>query len=207
MSENITTIYLLRHGETAAGSCFLGATDAPLTVYGWQQMTEACEHKIDYAWLVSSPLKRCADFARQLSNKNNLPLLIENDLREIHFGDWEAKTSDELWQTDRERLSAFWDDPVNNSPPGGESLSQLYTRVINSMTDLIKKYPGQKILLIAHGGSIRCALAWALKMPVANINSISLAHGSLSCIKVSQDKQQLYPEVEFINAPSNCVHG
>ena len=201
--KNQLTIDLLRHGETTAGCCFLGSTDAPLTPRGWQQMTTAMQRISDKdnapSLVISSPLQRCAEFADAYCQESGLELLIEKDLREIAFGDWEAKTSDELWQTDRDRLSRFWQDPLSHAPPGGENIRQLYERVTGVVESLANHYPNRHLLIIAHGGSIRCLLAWALGLSLQNLNRIALGHGSVSRIRVSREKASLLPSVEFIN--------
>ena len=197
MSATATRIYLLRHGETTAGDCFLGVTDSPLTKNGWQQMQKSLGNNLDFQLVVSSPLKRCREFAESVAEKNNLQLMISEAFQELNFGDWEAKTSEELWQTDRERLSAFWADPVNHSPPGGETLCQLSQRVENAIKVLAKNYPGKKILLVAHGGVIRCVLAWVLGMPLSHLNKINIRHASMSCIQISMQGKEYFPVVDF----------
>ena len=87
MMPNVLTIDLLRHGETTAGSCFLGSTDVTLSEQGWLQVQSAIDDQV-YQYVISSPLKRCVEFAKLFATNNDLPLTVEKDLREIHFGDW-----------------------------------------------------------------------------------------------------------------------
>lgn len=64
---SVFRIDLLRHGETDAGQCFLGRTDAALTDRGWQQMHAGLEgvRPEDYEGVFSSPLQRCSAFTEQ----------------------------------------------------------------------------------------------------------------------------------------------
>ena len=121
-------IDLLRHGETTAGKCFLGSTNATLTDKGWSQMHNAVSEHI-YDMVVTSPLLRCVDFAKDYSQQHNIPLLIEDDLHEIGFGQWEGKTSEQLWQSDQQALLDFWNDPFGNTPPDGEDMADFVARV------------------------------------------------------------------------------
>lgn len=89
--ERVTRIDLLRHGETAGGSRYRGSIDDALTPLGWAAMRAALGEECGWNRIVSSPLRRCADFARDLARRHGLPLDIDARLREIHFGDWEGE--------------------------------------------------------------------------------------------------------------------
>jgi len=58
-----TIIDLIRHGETISGHCYLGSTDSVLSESGWQQMRAAVLGQAPWDNIISSPLKRCRDFA------------------------------------------------------------------------------------------------------------------------------------------------
>ena len=155
--ENHCVVDFLRHGETSAGKCFLGSTDAALSERGWQQM-EAAQVEEEYDLIISSPLLRCSEFARQYANKTAVPLKLESEFREINFGLWESRTSLELWQCDEEKLSAFWRDPVKHTPPEGEPLMDFKKRVLERYYSMLEENKGQKILLICHAGVIKVIL-------------------------------------------------
>src|SRR5690606_33998812 len=90
---------LLRHGETTHGGGFRGSLDDALTGQGWAQMRAATAGKGPWDLLVSSPLARCAAFAAELGAQRQLPVVLEADLRELHFGDWEGRSAAELMET------------------------------------------------------------------------------------------------------------
>lgn len=188
------TIDLLRHGETTAGPCFLGATDAPLSDTGWQQMRRALEDR-SCQEIITSPMKRCADFAQWLAQDKKIRLHIEDDLREMHFGDWDGQNTEQLWQTQQPLLEAFWQDPENNPPPNGEVYGDFRARVNGCFQRLRKNTPGTHILLIAHGGVIRQILASVLCVSLKNIQSLRVDHGSLSRLRCYPDSTS----IEFIN--------
>src|SRR5690606_12631574 len=102
---------LLRHGETTAGSGFFGSSDVPLSARGWQQLRAAAVGG-DWDVLVSSPLQRCRAFAEELAQQTSLPLQIEADLRELHFGAWEGRNAAQIMLEDEHALGAFWNDPL-----------------------------------------------------------------------------------------------
>jgi broad specificity phosphatase PhoE len=58
----VSHVFLLRHGLTVSYGCYCGSTDVALREEGWRQLWAAVD---GYAWqrILSSPLRRCADFA------------------------------------------------------------------------------------------------------------------------------------------------
>jgi len=185
-----TTIELMRHGETIAGSCFLGSTDAPLSDLGWQQVQSVINNK-KYNRIISSPLKRCANFAQQFAKEKDLPLTFENNLREIHFGDWEAKTTKELWNTQQDKLKAYWDDPVSYTPPNAETFSDFQLRVNSAFTKITKKYKDERILLVVHGGVIRQIVSFVLSIPFTKAQQIHIDHGGLTRVECYEKNMSL----------------
>lgn len=191
---NKSSIDFLRHGETTAGKCFLGSTDTALNSRGWSQMLQA-GLKEDYDLIISSPLARCREFAVQFAKQKDRPYQIETDFREIDFGKWEAKTSDELWKTEEKLLSAFWNDPVTNTPPKGEALLEFQTRVIGRYYSLLDESQGKNILLVCHAGVIKIILCNILGVELKNMHKMSIDHGGVSQVSMWQKISQ----VNFIN--------
>jgi alpha-ribazole phosphatase len=62
------------------------------------------------------------------------------------------------------RKSRFWLAPAHAVPPGGESFVDVIARVSAAVTRLNRTHPGRDIVAVAHGGSIRAALAFALDL-------------------------------------------
>jgi alpha-ribazole phosphatase len=197
LENNSSLISLLRHGETTAGKCFLGTTDAELSDLGWQQMRSA-ELSNDYDLVISSPLLRCQKFARQYASEINRPLRIETGFREIDFGEWEAKTAEELWQTDQQALSDFWSDSVKCTPPGGESLLGFQRRVLDCYTSLPGEIKDKRVLIICHAGVIKILLCHVLGIELKNMHKLAIDHAGLSQISLWQDTE-LTHQVRFIN--------
>ncbi|VAW60338.1 Alpha-ribazole-5'-phosphate phosphatase [hydrothermal vent metagenome] len=183
---DVITVDLIRHGVTVAGTCFLGATDAPLTEQGWLQMQSAIELAVAapcYQQVVSSPLLRCVDFARRYTKDNNLPLHIESDLREINFGAWEGKTAAEVWETQQQQLSAFWSDPANNSPPSGESYRVFQQRVDSAFKKLLSQAECENMLIIGHGGVIRQIISSILHLSPETSHSLYFDYAGMSRVE------------------------
>ncbi len=179
-----TTIDLLRHGEPVGGPRYRGHRDDPLTGRGWQQMSNAVAQLggQDSAWshIVCSPLQRCHDFALQLAQRRAITLELEPQFREIHFGQWEGKTSAQILREDPDTLSRYWENPQVVTPPGGESLARFQRRVTNAWGRLLHRHTGKHILLVTHGGVIRALLNDVLTVPPQTMFGINIPYACLS---------------------------
>jgi alpha-ribazole phosphatase len=178
-----SSIDLLRHGKTVAGSAYIGSSDVALVDLGWQQMRESVEQALckDQQWdvILSSPLVRCADFARNLADELNIPLAIESQLREYHFGDWEQMTALEVMDKYPGKLEVFWQDPLANPPSQGENLAEFSKRIDCAILNVHKQYADQRVLIICHGGVMRYLLSAKEQLPISAMLSFSVEHGQL----------------------------
>ncbi|MFJ5296928.1 alpha-ribazole phosphatase family protein [Pseudomonas sp. NPDC088368] len=178
---------LLRHGETEQGGGLRGSLDDALTPTGWQQMRDAVALRGEWDQIVSSPLQRCARFAEELSVRLSLPLQLEPDLQELHFGDWEGVSTAQLMETDAEGLGRFWENPYTFTPPNGEPVSRFSQRVHGAVRRLHGAYEGERILLISHGGVMRLLLAQARGLPRKQLLQVVVGHGDLIGVNVDAD--------------------
>jgi hypothetical protein len=119
--SDFTTVDLLRHGEPEGGQKFRGALDDPLSSLGWEQLRTTVGDYRDWQAIVSSPLIRCAAFAKELAERLDRPLEIMPDFRELNFGAWEGRTSAEVYAADPLASGAIL------ARPGGASDSRRRT--------------------------------------------------------------------------------
>ena len=178
---------LLRHGETELGGGLRGSLDDALTPKGWEQMRAGVAQQGPWDRLISSPLQRCARFAEELGGRLGLPVEIERDLRELHFGAWEGQSAAALMETDADDLGRFWSDPYGFTPPDGEPVEQFDERVLAAVSRLQQRYAGQRLLLISHGGVMKVLLARARGLPREQLLQIEVVHGALFALQVAAD--------------------
>jgi alpha-ribazole phosphatase len=172
------TVYLelLRHGETELGGGLRGSLDDALTATGWAQLRAAVADAGPWDRLISSPLQRCARFAEELAAQHGVPLSLEPDLQELHFGAWEGCNTAELMQTSAAELGRFWSDPYGFTPPEGEPLLAFEARILRAVQRLQASYTGERLLLVTHGGVIRLLLARARGLPRNDLLQVQVAH-------------------------------
>lgn len=197
MSDQITTVDLIRHGEPVGGRKYRGQLDDPLSDKGWQQMRAAIGEHRPWQHIVSSPLLRCQAFARELSQQTNLPLHFDERFMEVRFGAWEGKTAEQIRADDPQTIIRFKQDPIKHRPEGAEPLDDFYARVRAAWMDLIATHAGQHVLLVCHAGVIRMVLANALNIPLASTYAIDVPSAGLTRIKVSGSGESAQHQLLF----------
>jgi broad specificity phosphatase PhoE len=169
-----TTILLARHGETdwnAVGR-WQGHTDRALTELGRHQAVELADRlandEIDAVY--SSDLLRAVETAEPVAKRLGLPLQTLPELREVDVGTWAGLTRDEVakrfpdgfrrwseWQTG-------WED--------GETYDEMGERVVGAILRLAGEHPGERILVVSHGGAIRALHAAAAGIDIATFRQL-----------------------------------
>ena len=184
-----TVIDMIRHGEPEGGPMFRGSQDDHLSVKGWQQMRAAVSNDNHWDVIVSSPMARCRAFAETLAEERGLPLHVENNLREIGFGEWEGLTAEQVQQGYGDQLNRFWQDSINHIPPGGEPVPEFYRRVTESFSQWQQKLAGKKVLVVCHGGVIRMVLADILGIPLErSFTGLAVPYGCRARVRVDQSE-------------------
>jgi alpha-ribazole phosphatase len=218
-----TLIDLVRHGQIDGPSALYGLTDVALTEQGWQQLQQATAAITPTPQrIISSPLQRCADFAHhyarygaRIGNQDEkphkpLPLQIEADLREYHFGDWDGIPFEQLFGAPQDNpagwtaLDAFAQAPAINTPPNAETLQQMYERVQLCWQRLLQELAGQHSLIICHGGVIRMILALLLPLDWRDgrlFSLLNIGYASRTRIRIGRHTGA-QPVVEFIGIPA-----
>jgi broad specificity phosphatase PhoE len=154
---------LVRHGETSANleGVWHGSTDGPLTPRGREQALRVAaflgERHANASAIYSSPLRRARETACAIADRLGLELRLETALVEYHLGAWEGKSYRELHE--RHRL---WDEMRHDpdfAPHGGESPREVTERVTGALRRIGASHPGERVIVVTHGGALSMALA------------------------------------------------
>ncbi|CAB1223029.1 histidine phosphatase family protein [Acinetobacter bouvetii] len=190
-------IDLLRHGETELSHTLRGSTDDALTELGLQQMRQTVDQSLKQNLLskpwdivFSSPLQRCALFANEIAHNLNLELILDRNLQEMHFGDWEAISTQVIYDTQPELLAQFWETPTQFNPPNAETMQQFHARINQAMQQIhlyMQQNQFQRVLVVTHGGVIKLLKCLALKQPLDDILKMSAELGQLNSFILHED--------------------
>ncbi len=183
---HVTTVDLLRHGACEGGEIFRGSTDVVLRPEGWQQMQNALAQQQGWQQVFTSSLQRCRSFAEQFAKNNGIGLQVRDDLRELHFGDWEGRLLKDVERDHGQTLSSFWRDPSRVTPPGGETLEVFRGRLLTVQREILGEYRGQHVLIITHGAVIRLLLCEWLSMPMTAFSNIAVPYAGFSRVRIYQ---------------------
>ncbi|WP_369137306.1 histidine phosphatase family protein [Modestobacter versicolor] len=152
----VRRLLVWRHGRTAwnATGRFQGQLDPPLDDEGRAQAAWTAPHLVAAlhgtdAVLVSSDLQRAVDTAQALAPLLQVPVRIDERLREHGLGSWEGLTRDEV----AERHPDQYDDWLSGRPVpgrGGEAQADVAARALAAVADLP---PATAAVLVTHGGT------------------------------------------------------
>lgn len=194
----LTTIDFLRHGEAEGGAVYRGSTDDPLSNLGWQQLNSAVA-KQTWDHIISSPLKRCLDFAQHLSKQNGTSVSIDCNWQEIGFGEWEGKTAEQIEQTFPGALTRFYQNPLTHPPEKAENLLVFQSRINLAWIKTISLHPDKHILVVTHAGVIRSLFLLLLNIPGTKLFNIQVDHASLTRFQCFYDADSLFISLAFHN--------
>ncbi|MDX8407160.1 MAG: histidine phosphatase family protein [Mariprofundaceae bacterium] len=176
-------IDLLRHGELEGGVKYRGLVDDPLTGAGRRSMDAVWQHlRGDVGRIIASPLSRCAAPASDWAGETDARLLIEERIAEMHYGDWEGLSAEEIQQGWPGMLERWRADPTGMRPPGGESPEALRERLSDFWQELTGDVSGEHVLIVAHSGSLRMLLAIVLGAPIAASRRFAMPYACWSRI-------------------------
>ena len=172
-------IYLLRHTAVATPGLCYGHHDVSLadTFAAEAEAVLARLPAVEPGRVFSSPATRCRQLAALLSPA---PVLDER-LRELHFGSWENQPWDALSPTE---LDPWMADYVHVAPPGGETYGQLQARAVAFLEELLATPPPvAPAVVVTHGGVVRALLAHTLGMPLAHAFRLNIDFGSVTQLR------------------------
>jgi alpha-ribazole phosphatase len=194
-------LLLIRHGQTNWNleQRFQGQSDIPLNETGRKQAHALADRLSakQFDAVYSSDLQRATETANIITQMSGCKPDLR--LREVHFGDWEGLTYDEIKAKHPDTLADWEADIFKNAPPHGETLEGLSVRVQSMLDELREKHEDQNILIVAHGGVLQTLICLALKLPPTMYWQFHLSTASLSEVA-------FYPAGAILNSLNDTGH-
>jgi probable phosphomutase (TIGR03848 family) len=184
----MSTLLLVRHGLTAmTGPVLAGRTPGVhLDERGQKQAAALAERlaKLKLTAIVTSPLERCVETARAISDAQPAepPWHVDDRLIECGYGDWTGKPlkelmKDPLWKVVQAQPSAV-------RFPAGESLTEMATRAVAAVRDWDAQLGDEAIwVACTHGDVIKAVVADALGLHLDQYQRIVPDPCSVSVIR------------------------
>lgn len=175
-----TQVDLLRHGEHALGDVVAGVSDPKLTAKGWQQLVDQTEmlSNAGAKWelCLSSPRKRCAEFAANLSKNLGVDFAIDEGFAEVDFGVWETMAFSDIEAQHPGEWRKWLTQKQGAASHGGETYHEFLARIDRAWSNLLKQHQGKKVLLFMHGGVARAIFVSALKLDADTFYQFNVPH-------------------------------
>jgi alpha-ribazole phosphatase len=187
-------IYLLRHGEidSPCQSRFIGQMDEPLSPRGvvqalwWRKRLAS----ITFSRVCCSDLVRSKHTAELVAGTKRDHIEVVSELREISLGQWEGRSVEEI----KRKFPGEWEERGSHldeyRPAGGESFSDLSTRVLPFFQQILSQITGP-ILIAGHAGVNRVILCHLLGIPLKNVLRLGQDYGALNIIEATPGNWRL----------------
>ena len=186
--KTLKRILLIRHCEsTHAGKRYIGRTDTPLTPTGKEQALRLAVRlkPVPVDRVVASPSLRALDTAGPVVEERGLSIEVDEELREVDFGEWEELSFEEIRRKDPEMVAEWARGGMDFRFPGGESLSAFGNRVRRAGNRLIS-LPDEGILVVTHGGVVRFMLCHFLGLPPQSHLMFDIRPGSITTLHLDR---------------------
>ncbi len=158
---NARRLMLIRHAETDLAGTFCGSSNPAVNAAGERQLTSLVESLRtmpgeNLGIVYTSSLERALTTARRIADCFSARLCILPDLCEIHFGEWEALS----WQQIEQRDPAYAQQWLNEYPtrpaPGGEPVDRFEARVLSAFDIVAER--NERAAVVTHAGVLRVIL-------------------------------------------------
>ena len=173
---------MIRHGETYDNlSRKYSGKDTRLTDKGIEEIEETKRliKKFTYDTAYVSPLLR----AKETQEILGIEAIEDERIKEIDFGKFVGHDFNGLGKTYKEERDYWIEDYIHNRPLGGESIVDLYKRVVGFVEE--KVLEDRDILLICHDGVIKSILGWVFDR-YDYFFKFKLDNGSISVVRIEE---------------------
>lgn len=179
-------LYLVRHGESEANANGLvcGQLDSPLTKKGVKQSQhlKSLLQTLSFDLCFTTPLERAYKTA-ELAYPNGVFHKIP-ELMEVNTGDASLLKIDSLEST------------VNHFK-NGESVAEVYNRMTRWLEKLIHSQPVERVLIVAHGGTVGIFLHYMLKIPSSLYPAFIIDNCSITKVKCDSLNKKF--KIDYVN--------
>jgi len=176
----------VRHGETDWNRerRFQGHADTPLNDSGRAQARELAEQLAveDIDAVYTSDLLRARETAEIIAARLGADVVALRELREIDVGEWQGLSWPEI-EVQYPEGARRW-HLSGTGWESGETYEQLGERIVPVLARIAETHSGGRVLVVAHGGTVRAARAFVEGVSVTESRRHSPAIGNCEVFRV-----------------------
>lgn len=187
-------IYVIRHVETEGNvtRSFNGITESDFTDYGlyMKNLLEEDIKKADnyehFDKIYTSPIKRAKVIADEIGETLKIEVETVPELKEFNFGIFDGKLPKEVEEEYPEIFKAWINDHLYYRIPEGDSFIEKYVEVRAWLKEILKS-GDESIILVTHGATARCVLAYLIDISLEASWHFDIPLGGYCKIKYEND--------------------
>ncbi|ETX02519.1 MAG: hypothetical protein ETSY1_03285 [Candidatus Entotheonella factor] len=199
-------LYVVRHGTTDwnRGGYIQGHLDTPLNHEGRTQAEAAARRLVaeGAAAIYSSDLLRVYETAQIIARHTGLRVIQKPGLREMHFGQWQGLSFDQIKARDPEIYAARRERPYEVPPPGGETWMDFYQRSIAAIKAILAATDAQRLIVATHSGVCTVLGLEALGLGPTGKRTFGNANCAIHTIGITGDRWDAVSLNETDHLPS-----
>lgn len=192
-------LYITRHGETIWNTekRMQGWMDSSLTEIGIRNAESLSERlkEIELTAIYSSPSGRTKFTSELIKGNRKIPLIFDDNLKEMNLGRWEGQTFESIQQTNPLEIEYFWNAPHQFIPVGGENFNEVRKRALEVLERIKANYLCGNILIVTHSVMIKCLLSIFKDLPIEKLWEPPFIHDtSLTLVELSEKQSKIVME-------------
>lgn len=179
-----TTIYLIRHGLTAAnkGDVFAGRTQEPLHLEGEAQLADVARMLSGrgIGRIFCGPLARTRQSAEIVGDFLGVEVAADEALNEISIPHWDGLTKEAIRAKFGPEYPTWLADPAGFCVPGCETIAEVQGRAVACVESFFREYCGQSLLVVSHLIVVRALLLHYLARPIADFRAFKVGNAQVA---------------------------
>ena len=196
-----TRICLVRHGETAwnAEGRVQGQTDIALSAVGHAQARAAASilARHDFSTVYSSDLLRVRQTAEPTAQRLALPVALDRELRERHYGIFECLLYTEVKQRYPQHYARFRDKDPEFDFDTGESLRAFFGRSLAAVSRIAQTHRGEQVLVFTHGGVLDMIYRHIHALGLSSVREFGVPNAGLNWIECADSCWSMHSWAEI----------
>jgi len=182
----MTEFLLVRHGETNwnRDRRFQGQADPGLNRTGREQARALADELAGepIVAIYASDLARARETAEIIGESVAAPVVLDRELREIDVGEWQGLTWPEVEERYPEGVRRWHER--GHGWESGETYEALGERVGAALGRIAAEHPEGRVVIVAHGGTVRSVRAFVEGRSVADSRRESPAIGNCEVFRI-----------------------